>query len=105
MPLIEEYDYSSIEEKSAFMTLVSINSTLSNLLYHFLILSMLCILIEGTKITIAEPEPLIPAALAPLTNASLVIFRPVGSFNAPITPRPFHVKATKSFPSCNAFNA
>ena len=105
MAFIQEYGYSSIDVKSALMTLVSITLIESFLLYHCLILSIVGLLTAEVKITIAGPEPVIPAALPPFTNASFVNLLPIGSFKAPTTPLPFQVNATRSLPSCNAFSA
>ena len=77
------------------MTLVSITLIESFLLYHCLILSIVGLLTAEVKITIAGPEPVIPAALPPFTNASFVNLLPIGSFKAPTTPLPFHVNATR----------
>ena len=102
---IQEYGYSSIDANSALIIFVSINSTSPALLYHFFNCSIVWVFTAGAKTAIAGPEPLIPAARAPFTNASLVNFLPTGSFSAPTTPLPFHVRATRSFPSCSAFRA
>ena len=53
----------------------------------------------------AGPEPEIPAALAPLTNASLAILRPSPSSKTPLTARPFHVMLFNKSPSWIALSA
>jgi hypothetical protein len=57
------------------------------------------LLTEGVITIIAEPEPDIPDDLAPLTNASLVIFLAIESEVMATIARPFQVNATSSCPS------
>ena len=94
---IQEYGYSSIDTNSALIIFVSINSTSPDLLYHFFNCSIDWVFTAGAKTAIAGPEPLIPAARAPFTKASLVNFLPMGSFRAPTTPLPFHVEQRGHF--------
>lgn len=85
--------YESVSSLSCDKNLVSIiKSSLRNLEKFEIILSAEDLTKLGMIMTIAGPEPDMPAALAPAKKASLENFRPLTSLSTPQTALPLIVK-------------